>query len=258
MHIVFKFLAAELVGLTAIGQPAWAERVAPRVARTQLSESLAPTEISRPVQDMSGAVYGFVADSPSIKAKFPLASSGRDPVFFIDGVSQRRQSLCVRIRRAQGGYRADFGATAPKGRGRVKVAFDSTPEARSWLHRADPTGMEMAVRATEAQRGRCNSKAPLLPVSWSHDPTQRYTLLVGGGATGAPATRVAGGRLQNCSPLSQTLRRSDLGAGVYNYSCPLELSERECGAVVSVRVIWFQGARRTGQADVGVKPPCQP
>lgn len=243
---------AVFAGLLAVA--AATPRIAARVPRGALEESLAPTEISQ-VPDMSGAVYGLVANDPTAPVTYPLPGRG-DPTIFVDGVGEQRQRLCVQISRAQGGYRVRFEAIAPAGRGPVTVPFDSADEARRRLREIRPSALEMALRVTEGIRGECRAGAPLLPSSWARTASPHYTLLVGGSATGVPATRTANGPLINCRLISQELRRPDMSAGVYAYSCPIAIGGAQCGAATPIKVLWFQGSRLAAEARISAKAPC--
>lgn len=246
-----------LVDMAYAVAPANASRVAPRVARTQIKEDVKPTEISEKIADMSGAVYGLVAYNPNGTANYPV--KGGDPTVFIGGLGRGAQRLCIQIKRAQGGYSARFSAMAPPGWGAAAIPFDSSPLARSRLSENPPGALEMAIHATVSDGEGCpaSTAAPLLPAGWTGASDKNYTLLVGGAATGVPATRIARGSLQPCKLVSQILQRSDLSAGVYAYSCQIPLPSSQCTVPTVVTVLWFKGSRLTGSTSVSAKSPCE-
>lgn len=245
-----------LCASAGIAQLPPAFRVAPRVPRAQVQESVAPTPISQPARDMAAAVYGLVPFSPAATVRYPARSGAGDPSFHVLGLGSMQQQLCVSIVRAQGGYRATFVARIPRGQGAAQVSFDSTPEARRKLSEESPSALELALRVTEPQGGKCLVKAPLLPASWQGPSAADWALLVGARNLGTPMTRVAGASMRKCEPLERVLRRTDMRAGNYSYACPVNLSEANCPALVPVQVLWMDGARLVGEARLQVRAPC--
>lgn len=242
---------------SGVGSALQSGRVADRVSRTQIKEDINPSDISQQHADMRSAIYGLAADEPNTAARFPL--SGADPTIFVGGLGSRPSLVCVKIARAQGGYSAEFKARVPGGAGTAAIPFDSSPLARERLAADRPSALTMGIRATEAIDGKCgyNASAPLLPASWSSNPSDNYTILAGGGATGRAAIRVAGGDVQFCHLISEILQRSDLNAGIFAYSCPIRLAPSSCTSPVSVKLLWFRGSRLAGTASIAVKGPCR-
>lgn len=232
-------------------------RVALRVARGQIKESVNPSEIGQKKADMRSAIYGLVANEPETVARFPL--SGADPTIYVAGLGRNPQHVCVKIARAQGGYNAEFLAGVPGGSGPATIRFDSGPVARARLAADRPSALAMGIRATEAIGGKCPAAGatPLLPSSWSGTTSGNYTILVGGASTGSAAVRVDGGDVQFCPLISEVLQRSDLNAGVFAYSCPVRLPPSSCTTPIPVKVLWFRGSRLAGTADVTLKGPCR-
>lgn len=237
--------------------PAFANRTATRVPRTQISERLNPTEISQSSTDMSAAIYGFIADEASVAVKYPTARG--DPTVYVNGLGTSPQRICIQIRRAQGGYSALFSASVPSGSGVAEIPFDSSPAARAHLAESRLSAYEMAIKATMGVKNKCPSagEAPLLPASWNSTGNSKYTLLVGGAATGTPRTRVGGAESKPCRLISQILQRSDLGAGIYAYACEIQLPVDSCRAPTPIKILWFRGSRVAGEAKTSVVNSCK-
>jgi len=226
-----------------------------RVTYAKLQESLSPIPISQPT-DMTEAVFGIMPNDPLQWVDYPLRHERGDPSFLVYGVDRDTTNLCIRITRAQAGYSAGGIASVPSGAGPARVRFQSSPEARLLLHSLRPTAFEMAIHVTPQDHGRCSTTSPMLSASWGDAQSGTQMLLVGGMATGSPLIRFGSGDMQSCRLISQILQKPDLGAGNYAYACPIQVRADQCGRVTSARVLWFEGSRMEGKADVRFKFPC--
>lgn len=218
------------------------------VASPPLQEILGPDPVDGPID----AIFGFTSDSVSDLARYPKKFFG-NPQILVEGFGRNDRSVCVSLRRAQGGYRAKFRTAVPSGSGRLEIPFDSSVEARARLSATEPRSIELAIQA----RANCSPSGPLLSTSWSGKPGQgRYILLVGGAAYGSPALRVDGGPVVECRTLSSALGRKDLGATVYSFACPFEIDRASCRPDHGVKVLWFDGAAINKQASIQVRHAC--
>ena len=240
---------------TALGQSALAaDRVAPRVERSELNEVVRPTNISERYR----AVYGLMVDAPEARVRYPATGSGRDPEFEVFGVSPRGGNLCVDIHNAEGGYQAHFVVKAPSGSGPVRVTFDSKPEARALLSQENLAALELGLRVSpETPKRACSLKSALLPTSWREQAQLgRYQLLVGSGSFGTPALKVDDGQIQDCAPLSELVGHPDMGAGTYGFSCAFSRIAQSCPFHTKLQVLWFQGSRLVDRVDLSTDSSC--
>lgn len=248
--------ACPLLGLAALVMPAIAlaqGRPATVVGRPPLIERLQPTEVNSPLA--INAVYGFVRGEPVSRVRFPAA--GRvDPTLYLEGVGPRNTKVCVEVNRAQGGYKANFEAGVPAGKGLARFDLDSSPEVREFIEDANTVSAELAIRASVAVNGTCGAAAPLLVGSWSGNVTEPLYLAVGGFGFGLPSIRVDGAPEVRCDTVSRLLDRDAFGANVYGGYCPVQFPGSTCKPRTPVKVLWKEGGVVSAEVPLVLQRDC--
>jgi hypothetical protein len=254
--LVVPVLGAALGTASAGAQSGPSARVRRVVGRPPLSESVEPTQVSGALSRR--AVYGLVVGTTTEVLSYPRRGIGH-PAVWVDAVAANDRVLCIELARAQGGYEAKFTVEVPPGRGPLRVPFDSINAARQLFESLPPTAAELVAKVRPASGRKCDDTQPLLPAAMADrgGVLEPLHLAVGGAGLGQPVVRLNGEPQRECQAIARVLGRTDFGANVFGYLCPIAAQiPGACQSENVVRVIWLEGNTSSDEVDLPLRRQC--